>query len=374
LTVKVWRQESRGATGRFESYDLKDISVHASFLEMLDVLNEQLVADGQEPVAFDHDCREGICGSCGVVINGQAHGPDAETATCQLHMRRFKNGDTLFIEPWRAEGFPVIKDLFTDRSSFDRIMSAGGYVSVNTGSAVDANSIPVPREDAEEAFDAAACIGCGACVAACPNSAAMLFRQLHQPLRVRGRLPQGHQRREHRAPEPRLPEGDPEQPQISGRSGARERSAGRRPLPPWHAGRDGGFPLGAFPTGPPPFMGLARRCGCRPVPPGERGCARARRGHRRRSPPGGPPAPASPLPGPWGLVFTSAIGTRGLPARRAPLARRLPINCPPSVHYGGLPDLLDPGSAPYPPPPPPCGGRRRAFGADATDDPPGGLP
>lgn len=193
LTVKVWRQESRGATGRFETYELKDISVHASFLEMLDVLNEQLVADGQEPVAFDHDCREGICGSCGVVINGQAHGPDAETATCQLHMRRFKNGDTLFIEPWRAEGFPVIKDLFTDRSSFDRIMSAGGYVSVNTGSAVDANSIPVPREDAEEAFDAAACIGCGACVAACPNSAAMLF--VSAKVGHLGRLPQGQAER-----------------------------------------------------------------------------------------------------------------------------------------------------------------------------------
>jgi succinate dehydrogenase / fumarate reductase iron-sulfur subunit len=146
-----------------------------SFLEMLDVLNEQLIAQGEEPVAFDHDCREGICGTCGVVINGQAHGPDAETTTCQLHMRRFQDGDTIVIEPWRAAAFPVVRDLVVDRRAFDRIMAAGGFVSVNTGNAPDANSLPVPKDDSELAMNAAACIGCGACVAACKNASAMLF-------------------------------------------------------------------------------------------------------------------------------------------------------------------------------------------------------
>ncbi|MEZ5980001.1 MAG: succinate dehydrogenase/fumarate reductase iron-sulfur subunit [Planctomycetota bacterium] len=175
LTLKVWRQRATGAPGRFETYELDGISTHCSFLEMLDVLNERLVARGEEPVVFDHDCREGICGSCGLVINGKAHGSERETATCQLHMRKFSSGDTIYVEPWRARSFPVVRDLMVDRSAFDRIMAAGGFVSVNTGSAQDANSIPIPKDDSEDAFDAAACIGCGACVAACPNAAAMLF-------------------------------------------------------------------------------------------------------------------------------------------------------------------------------------------------------
>jgi succinate dehydrogenase / fumarate reductase, iron-sulfur subunit len=175
LTLRIWRQSSVEERGRFVTYQLSDISTHMSFLEMLDVLNEQLIAQGEEPVAFDHDCREGICGSCGVMINGQAHGPDRGTATCQLHMRRFRDGDTIVIEPWRAKGFPIIRDLAVDRSAFDRIIAAGGYVSVNTGNAPEANTIPVPREKAERAMDAAACIGCGACVAACKNASAMLF-------------------------------------------------------------------------------------------------------------------------------------------------------------------------------------------------------
>lgn len=156
-------------------YDAKDISPEMSFLEMLDVLNEQLQARGEDPVAFDHDCREGICGACGVVINGVAHGPRPATTTCQLHMRTFKDGDTIYVEPWRAKAFPVIKDLVVDRNAFDRIIAAGGYISVSTGSAPDANAILVPKENADKAMDAAACIGCGACVAACPNSSAMLF-------------------------------------------------------------------------------------------------------------------------------------------------------------------------------------------------------
>ncbi|WP_145070897.1 succinate dehydrogenase/fumarate reductase iron-sulfur subunit [Engelhardtia mirabilis] len=196
LTLKVWRQAGPGAPGHFETHELDGLSEHMSFLEMLDVLNEKLVLEGGDPVVFDHDCREGICGSCGVVINGRAHGPDAETATCQLHMRRFKSGETIFIEPWRSEGFPVVRDLMVDRSAFDRIISAGGYVSTNTGSAPDGNAVPIPREDAEQAFDAAACIGCGACVAACPNGAAMLF--VSAKVGHLAHLPQGQAERESR--------------------------------------------------------------------------------------------------------------------------------------------------------------------------------
>jgi succinate dehydrogenase / fumarate reductase iron-sulfur subunit len=175
LTLHVWRQRTTEDEGRFETYSLHGISEHCSFLEMLDQLNEQLLREGREPVAFDHDCREGICGSCGVVINGQAHGPDRETATCQLHMRRFKSGDTLYVEPFRAKGFPILRDLVVDRSAFDRIVSVGGFVSVNTGSAPDANAVAVSKPDSDLSMDAAQCIGCGACVAACPNAAAMLF-------------------------------------------------------------------------------------------------------------------------------------------------------------------------------------------------------
>ena len=175
LTLQIWRQTDSESRGEFRSYKLSDISTHMSFLEMLDVLNEQLITQNEEPVAFDHDCREGICGTCGVVINGQAHGPDLETTTCQLHMRRFQDGDTIVIEPWRASSFPVVRDLVVDRSAFDRIMSSGGFVSVNTGNAPDANGLPVPKDDSELAMNAAACIGCGACVAACRNASAMLF-------------------------------------------------------------------------------------------------------------------------------------------------------------------------------------------------------
>src|SRR5574343_1338206 len=175
LTLKVWRQKNCKETGRFETYQVKDISSEMSFLEMFDVLNEQLIAEGKEPIAFDHDCREGICGACSMYINGRPHGPKQGVTTCQLHMRSFKNGDTIVVEPWRAAAFPVIKDLAVDRSSFDRIMSAGGFVSVNTGNAKDANNILIPKPDADDAFNAAACIGCGACVAACKNSSAMLF-------------------------------------------------------------------------------------------------------------------------------------------------------------------------------------------------------
>ena len=175
LTLKVWRQAGPDEKGEFRTYNLPNVSEHMSFLEMLDVLNERLIQMGEEPVAFDHDCREGICGMCSLVINGQAHGPDKETTTCQLHMRRFRDGDTITIEPWRARPFPVLRDLVVDRSSFDRIMAKGGYVSVNTGNAQDANCLPVPKPDQEKAMDAAACIGCGACVAACKNASAMLF-------------------------------------------------------------------------------------------------------------------------------------------------------------------------------------------------------
>jgi succinate dehydrogenase / fumarate reductase iron-sulfur subunit len=175
LTLKVWRQDGPGATGAFETYKADDIGEDMSFLEMLDVVNERLIAEGREPIAFDHDCREGICGMCGMMINGRAHGPQKATTACQLHMRQFRDGDHITIEPWRAAAFPVIRDLVVDRSPFDRIIEAGGYISVNTGSAPDANAIPVPKDAADAAMDAAACIGCGACVAACPNSAAQLF-------------------------------------------------------------------------------------------------------------------------------------------------------------------------------------------------------
>ena len=175
LKLNVWRQKNGASEGAFVSYDANDVSKDMSFLEMLDVLNEELIGKGQDPIAFDHDCREGICGMCSMVINGRPHGPQKNTTACQLHMRQFKDGDELTIEPWRAKAFPVIKDLAVDRSAFDRIIQAGGYVSVSTGNAPDGNAIPVPKPDADRAFDAAACIGCGACVAACPNASAMLF-------------------------------------------------------------------------------------------------------------------------------------------------------------------------------------------------------
>jgi succinate dehydrogenase / fumarate reductase iron-sulfur subunit len=175
LTLKIWRQKNASDKGKIVDYPIDNISPDMSFLEMLDVLNDQLVEKGEEPVAFDHDCREGICGMCSLYINGRAHGPQSGVTTCQLHMRSFKDGDSIFIEPWRAKGFPVIKDLVVDRSAFDRIIQAGGYISVNTGAAQDANAIPVPKADADDAFAAATCIGCGACVATCKNASAMLF-------------------------------------------------------------------------------------------------------------------------------------------------------------------------------------------------------
>lgn len=175
LTLKIWRQEGPDKKGRFETYEARDISTDMSFLEMMDVVNENLTLQGKEPVAFDHDCREGICGCCGTVVNGIAHGPEKATTLCQLHMRHFKDGSTLVIEPWRARPFKIVKDLIVDRSALDEIIQAGGYISVSTGQAPEANSIPVPAEKAESAMDAAACIGCGACVAACPNASAMLF-------------------------------------------------------------------------------------------------------------------------------------------------------------------------------------------------------
>ena len=175
LTLKVWRQNGPKEKGRFETYKVSNISTDTSFLEMMDILNEQLINEDKEPVAFDHDCREGICGMCSLYINGRPHGPDDDVTTCQLHMRKFKDGETVTIEPWRAAAFPVIKDLIVDRSAFDKIIAAGGYVSVSTGGVPDGNAIPVPKEDADEAMDAASCIGCGACVAACKNASAMLF-------------------------------------------------------------------------------------------------------------------------------------------------------------------------------------------------------
>lgn len=175
LVLHVWRQANAGTDGRFERYEAPEVDEHMSFLEMLDVVNEGIIAEGGDPIAFDHDCREGICGSCGFMINGEPHGPLPATTVCQLHMRNYRDGDEIWIEPWRATAFPVIKDLIVDRSGFDRIIQAGGYVSVGTGSAPEANALAIPKRAADDAFDAAACIGCGACVAACPNASAMLF-------------------------------------------------------------------------------------------------------------------------------------------------------------------------------------------------------
>ena len=196
LTLKVWRQKNTNDKGKFETHQLKNVDTHMSFLEMMDVLNESLISDNIEPVAFDHDCREGICGMCSMVINGRPHGPQKGTTTCQLHMWHFNNNDTIVIEPWRAKAFPVVKDLVVDRSSFDRIIQAGGYVSVNTGSAPDGNSIPISKEVAENAFDAAACIGCGACVAVCKNASASLFTSAK--IAQLSYLPQGQPEREER--------------------------------------------------------------------------------------------------------------------------------------------------------------------------------
>jgi succinate dehydrogenase iron-sulfur subunit len=196
LTLLVWRQRDARSPGQLVRYEARDISPDASFLEMLDVVNEELTGRGEVPIAFDHDCREGICGSCGLMINGVAHGPMKGTATCQLHMRSFKDGDTLCIEPWRARAFPVLRDLVVDRSAFDRIIQAGGFVGVATGSAPDANAIPIPKDAVERAMDAAQCIGCGACVAACPNASAMLFTAAK--VTHLGLLPQGQPERERR--------------------------------------------------------------------------------------------------------------------------------------------------------------------------------
>jgi len=196
LNLKVWRQKNSKTEGRFESYQVNDISTEMSFLEMIDVLNEKLIKDGGDPIAFDHDCREGICGMCSMVIDGRPHGPWQGTTTCQLHMRAFKDGDTITIEPFRANAFPVVKDLMVNRSAFDRIIQAGGYISVNTGNAVDGNSLPIEKDNADDAFAAAACIGCGACVAACKNASAMLFvsaKVSHLAL-----LPQGQPERKQR--------------------------------------------------------------------------------------------------------------------------------------------------------------------------------
>jgi len=196
LTLKVWRQSGPTDKGKFQTYSLNQVPVHASFLEMMDLLNEQLVGKGESPVAFDHDCREGICGSCSMYINGRAHGTQSGTTTCQLHMRHFHDGETITIEPWRAAPFPVIRDLVVDRSVFDTIMQAGGYVSVNTGNAPDGNAVPIAKTHADEAFNAAACIGCGACVAACKNASAMLF--VSAKVSQYALLPQGQPERRER--------------------------------------------------------------------------------------------------------------------------------------------------------------------------------
>lgn len=196
LTLKVWRQKNSQSSGGFEIYEVKDVSTEMSFLEMFDVLNERLIREGKEPIAFDHDCREGICGMCSMFINGRPHGPWEGTTTCQLHMRAFKDGDTITVEPWRANAFPVIKDLMVDRSAFDRIIQAGGYISVNTGNAVDGNAIPIEKDKADLAFANAACIGCGACVAACKNASAMLF--LSAKVSHLSLLPQGAPERKSR--------------------------------------------------------------------------------------------------------------------------------------------------------------------------------
>jgi len=196
LTLKVWRQKDAGDAGQFVTYQARDVNEHMSFLEMLDVVNEGLISRGEEPIAFDSDCREGICGTCGFMINGLAHGPQRATTVCQLHMRFFKQGDVLVLEPWRAAALPVLRDLVVDRSSMDRIIVAGGYISVNTGSAPEANAAPVPKPHADRAFDAAACIQCGACVAACPNASAMLF--MAAKVTHLGELPQGQPERTRR--------------------------------------------------------------------------------------------------------------------------------------------------------------------------------
>ncbi|MBI4551084.1 MAG: succinate dehydrogenase/fumarate reductase iron-sulfur subunit [Candidatus Latescibacteria bacterium] len=196
VTLHVWRQKSAADRGRFVRYEARNISPDMSFLEMFDVVNEGLIARGEDPIAFDHDCREGICGTCGMVINGVAHGPRRGTTVCQLHLRSFRDGDTITVEPWRARPFPVIKDLVVDRGAFDRIIQAGGFISVPTGSAPDANAIPIPKPDADLAMDAASCIGCGACVAACPNGAAMLFTAAK--VSHLGLLPQGQPERRQR--------------------------------------------------------------------------------------------------------------------------------------------------------------------------------
>ncbi len=190
LTLKIWRQKSCRDKGRFETYKVDGVDTDSSFLEMLDVLNERLTSEGKEPVAFDHDCREGICGACGAMVNGQAHGPEQGTTLCQTHMRIFSDGETIVIEPWRAQGFPILKDLVVDRSALDRIIRAGGFISVKTGSAPEANTVSVSKHEADKAMDAAACIGCGACVAACPNASAMLFTAAK--ISQLNRLPQGH--------------------------------------------------------------------------------------------------------------------------------------------------------------------------------------
>ena len=197
ITLHVWRQAGPGAQGAFERYTEDDVSEHMSFLELLDVVNDRLTRAGTDPIAFDHDCREGICGSCGFMIDGEPHGPLPGTTACQLHMRHYRDGDEIWIEPWRAAAFPIVKDLIVDRSAFDRIIQAGGFISVRTGSAPDANAIPVAKGDADRAMDAAACIGCGACVAACPNASAMLFTA--EKAAHLGRLPQGRLERSLRA-------------------------------------------------------------------------------------------------------------------------------------------------------------------------------
>jgi succinate dehydrogenase / fumarate reductase iron-sulfur subunit len=197
VTLHVWRQASAAAPGRFERYEVGDANEHMSFLEMLDVLNGRLIEGGQEPIAFEHDCREGICGSCGMVINGRPHGPVQRVTACQLHMRSFRDGDAIWLEPWRARAFPVLKDLVVDRSALDRIIQAGGFISARTGSAPDANAVPIPKRSADRAMDAAACIGCGACVAACPNGSAMLFTAAK--ISHLANLPQGQPERFRRA-------------------------------------------------------------------------------------------------------------------------------------------------------------------------------
>jgi succinate dehydrogenase / fumarate reductase iron-sulfur subunit len=197
LKLKIWRQKGPNDKGHFMDFEAKNVSTDMSFLEMLDVMNEQLIAAGKDPVEYDHDCREGICGSCSLVINGNPHGPEKMTTTCQLHMRKFSDGDTIYVEPFRAKAFPVVRDLVVDRGAFDRIQQAGGYISVNTGNAVDANCLPVPKQDADRAFEAATCIGCGACVASCKNASASLF--VSAKISHLGLLPQGQPERAQRA-------------------------------------------------------------------------------------------------------------------------------------------------------------------------------